>query len=276
MSAVSDTTERLTGMSTTEAISTYVAYTERFTPRTRELYRYVLHRFQDCCMPDRIADLRMEHIEKYLLRVGPSNRTKNAHLTVVKSFTRFVSDRYNLPNPGAKIKMFKEDPPKRRWLTEQEYEKILSACKPNQKRVIQLLATTGLRAGELRNLQLSNISADMKMLRFAGKGRKARAVPLCKTAQQCLQTDSRLNIDFLKSYRYRNGLNQLCRRLSRKSGVSLFGPHALRRLFATSLIQKGVSVYTVSKLLGHADVRTTEIYLNCSGEDLAGVTDVLD
>lgn len=49
--------------------------------------------------------------------------------------------------------------------------------------------------------------------------------------------------------------------------------HALRHTFATWLVQKGVSIYIVSKLLGHADVKTTQIYAHLQTNDLREVVD---
>ena len=56
-----------------------------------------------------------------------------------------------------------------------------------------------------------------------------------------------------------------------------FGSHAIRHFFATELIRKGVSIYKVSRILGHAFVKTTEsIYVHLMPIDLLGITDVLD
>jgi len=52
--------------------------------------------------------------------------------------------------------------------------------------------------------------------------------------------------------------------------------HSLRHTFATWLVQKGVSIYKVSKLLGHADVKTTQIYASLMLDDLQNTVDILD
>lgn len=56
-----------------------------------------------------------------------------------------------------------------------------------------------------------------------------------------------------------------------------FGSHAIRHFFATQLIRKGVSIYKVSKILGHSSVKITEsCYIHLVPVDLLGITDVLD
>lgn len=73
------------------------------------------------------------------------------------------------------------------------------------------------------------------------------------------------------------GSSWLCRRISKNASIIRFGSHALRHYFATQLIRKGVSIYKVSRLLGHSSVQTTEsIYIHLLPLDLLGTTDVLD
>jgi site-specific recombinase XerD len=51
--------------------------------------------------------------------------------------------------------------------------------------------------------------------------------------------------------------------------------HSLRHTFASWLVQKGVSIYEVSKLLGHSDIKTTQIYAHLRGDDLKRAVDLL-
>lgn len=250
-------------------ISNWLRYIElRLTPRTIGHYKMVIWRFAKF-IPDDLGNLTVEHIERYLQSIKGINRTRNAHLTAIKSFGNYLKA-HGLKNPAAEIKMLREDPPKQRWLTVEDIDKILSVCNDAERKIILLLCHTGLRASELQGLYPNNFSNGS--IRLTGKGRKMRVIPLNATAKSVCND----NINFLKSYRKRNALYAMCKRLSIKAGVPTAGPHSFRRFFATSLIQKGVSIYHISKLLGHADVRTTEIYLSCSGDELKGITDVLD
>jgi len=272
---MSTTVQRLARRPAQEAIKSYLRYAGRFTARTQQHYKMVVWRFYKC-MPLYAADLTVEHIELYLDSIKATNRTKNAHLTAIKSFCGYLHDYLDLPNKAAKIKMLPEDPPKRRWLTPEEVDKILAVCNENERKIILLLCHTGLRASELQSLQPNNFNAELTAIRFCGKGRKVRVVPLNSTSLSCITVCNELSLNFLMSYRKRNALYGMCKRLSVKAGAPVAGPHSYRRFFATSLVKKGVSIYHVSKLLGHADVRTTEIYLSCSDDELIGCTDVLD
>lgn len=110
---------------------------------------------------------------------------------------------------------------------------------------------------------------------------KTRIVPLNNICREILQKYKRLvDSELLQiSARYpgSEGASWLCRRISRKTKMPKFGAHAIRHRFATEMIRKGVSIYKVSKILGHSSVKITEqIYIHLVPQDLLGITDILD
>lgn len=268
---------RATRMSTITLVRGWIAKNRlTFTPSTCTTYTGVIWRFADFA-PENIENLTAEHIERYIAYALKklSRRTVDNHIGVIKSFCRWCSENYDIDNPAAKVKQLKYNPPKRRFITPEEYESVLVVCSETESRIIKLLYHTGLRASELQSLQISNIHG--RTIRFAGKGRKERIVPLSKTAFDCIYKNGKPNMNFLESYRYRNALYHLCVRLSKRAGLdSVATPHSYRRFFGNSLIKKGVSIYFVSKMYGHATVQQTEQYLSCSAAELEGVTDCLD
>lgn len=250
------------------AVRRFLRYTQRFSSLTQRHYKDTLWRFFSY-MPPTIENLSPEHIERFLQSLPILNSSKNAHLTPIRSFCKYLEDYYDIPNKAEKVKSFKEEPPKQRFLTEDEYSRILSICKPDEKAVVQLLANTGLRASELCNLTPQNISHDQKYLTIVGKGRKCRTIPLNENCRKIFSSY------FSKSYN-RDSLYYLCKKLSRKAGIPIAGPHSYRHFFATRLIQKGVPIAKVSRILGHSSIKTTEqIYLHWLPHDLLGATDCL-
>ena len=266
-----------------EATTGWLSYNRRYKPRTQIHYRMVIGQFAKFA-PIYAADIKPEHIESYLEHVLEKyiNRTANAHLTALKSFSRWLTEHYDLPNPCLKIKMLDEDPPKVRVLNDQEYQKVLAVCKLKERDVILFLAHTGLRSSEFQHFTWDNISHDRRFIKLIGKGRRLRLIPLNKTCQTILSKVSRkpnsTTMNLVKSYKKRNSLYCLCKKLARHAGIPRFGPHALRHYFSTALYKKGVPVQFISACLGHADTRTTEkIYVHIwPPKDLLGVTDILD
>ena len=270
---------------THQSISAWLRYSQpRRTPRTYSHYAMVIDRFKPYAPLD-MADLTVEHIERYLTKLLTANsrnpgRMANAHLTAIKSFCRWSAERYEVPNPAAKIKMLPEKPPRQRVLTPTEYASVLRICRGLESDAITLLGHTGLRASEFRSLTWANVADDLRSLSITGKGRKHRLIPLNQTCQTCLRKYERSHsttMDFVKSYHARDALYKLCKRLAKRAEINRFGPHAIRHYFATELLRRGVPIAKVSKILGHASIRTTEqIYIHWLPDDLAGATDVLD
>lgn len=268
-----------TRMSTHQLVRRWVARNRQcYAQGTCVLYTRVIWRLAEF-LPENIKNTTAEHLERYIAhcldKEKLSRRTVHNHIGVIKSFFRWASENCDIDNPAAKIKLLKYNPPHRRFISPEEYEKVLAVCSDGESKIIKLLYHTGLRAAELQSLQLSNIHG--RSIRFCGKGRKERVVPLSKTAYNCLHENGKPSIDFLESYRYRNAIYALCARLSKRARLnSVAGPHSYRRFFGNSLRQKGVDIYTISKLYGHASVQQTEQYLLCEPDALMGITDVLD
>lgn len=254
-----------------EAVTKYFQHSKRFTSRTQGHYKNVLTKFVAALPKSFVRIHQLDHkcIEEYLYRMKDrncTNRTQNAHLTPIKSFCRYVSRFYNIENPALKVKMLPEDPPYQRFLTEEEYNKLLKIAPPLARNRLIFLANTGLRASEFAGL--ARIEPSAASVTIIGKGRKRRTVPLNHNTRQILP-------DLVICSK--NALDMQFKRLARRAKIPLFGPHACRHYFATKLLLKGVSMVIVSKLLGHSSVRTTEqCYAHILPEHIANATDVLD
>lgn len=252
-------------------IADFYRHIERFTPRTQGHYRSVIEKFQ-ASLPKsivRVHQLEAAHIQEYLYRMRPrKNRTQNAHLTAIKSFCRFLSERFNTANVSSRIKMLPEDPPNARFLTEPEYRRVLRFAWPLARNRIIFLANTGLRASEFAALKPDALSPQTRHITIVGKGRKRRTIPLNRSARSVIPD---------LAIGSRRALHQQFWKVAHRAGIPPFGPHSLRHYFATQLLLKGVPVKKVSVLLGHKSVATTErIYAHILPTDLAHVTDVLD
>lgn len=261
-------------MSTHQLIGRWGSYIKRhYSANTVLKYKAIIWRFAEFA-PENPQYLTAEHIEMYLdSLIGLSNRSKNSHIACIKSFCRWRADNYELPNP--KIKKLPENPPKQRFLNDEEYNKVLAICTPQERNTLEFLSNTGLRVSEFLSLSEGNISQDKRLLYVVGKGNRQRAVPL---NQKCRDILDSTTIDLLKSKCHcRVALYKLCCRLAVRAAISRFGPHALRHRFATLLMKKNVPLAKISKILGHSSTAITErIYVHWCVSDIVGVTDVLD
>lgn len=229
--------------------------------------------------------LSSESIEAFLdgkYKAGGSRREFNHYRNIISSFCNWRQRRYGIENPANSIPKIKEGRSSPRVLSPEEFKFIVDFVKsPMDKDILRFLAATGVRKEEFRQLTWSCVDPQLKFIRVVGKGDKIRVVPINATVREILLKYKRLpddqHLQIAAKYYGIEGSSWLCRRIHRKTGMKPFGSHAIRHYFATELIRKGVSIYKVSRLLGHASVKTTEsIYIHLMPIDLLGITDVLD
>ena len=109
-----------------------------------------------------------------------------------------------------------------------------------------------------------------------GKGEKERVVYLTEVAAMHLQTylDSREDVGSAlfagkgTSRISKNGIEALLRRLGKTAGVENVHPHRYRRTLATNLLDRGMNIQDVAAILGHADLKTTQIYCYISQQNV--------
>lgn len=136
----------------------------------------------------------------------------------------------------------------------------------------------GLRKQELLNLKYTDVDIEnLTIFVRQGKGNKDRVVPMSYTLAQTLKKyrneRKRLNKtcpEFFASSRENmgftvNGLKKLIDQVRIASGMK-FSAHKLRHTFATLMLEGGCDIYSLSKMMGHSDIKTTTIYLSASAD----------
>ena len=134
----------------------------------------------------------------------------------------------------------------------------------------------GLRKSELLSLQLTDIDLENGTLFVRkGKGCKDRMIPinyaLAQSLKRYLVERKRLNKTCPEFFTSLNrdqgytdsGLKRLVIKMNRATGIN-FGLHSLRHTFATLMLEGGCDIYSLSKMMGHVDIKTTTIYLSAS------------
>jgi integrase/recombinase XerD len=246
-----------------------------------------------------------EHLRDYLSDLagrpggGPAlaGRTVARRLSAVRQFYRFmVSEDRRADDPAAAIDSPKLGRSLPKVLSEADVDLLLAAAarRPGADgvRLVALLETlyaTGLRVTELVGLPLSAIARDGRVLLVRGKGGKERLVPMSDPARAALADYIAIRDRFLvparqarqapflfPSRRSREGhltrqrFAQLLKELAIDAGIDpgRVSPHVLRHAFATHMLNRGADLRSVQKMLGHADISTTQIYTHVLGERL--------
>lgn len=125
--------------------------------------------------------------------------------------------------------------------------------------LISVMAEAGLRISEAISLQASQFDTKRKSIKVTGKGNKERVVYYGDmTAQLFAQMMMRGELDFGENER--NNRYEIWSAIHEHSEAEKCNPHTLRHTFATKMVDSGASIETVSKLLGHESIQTTERY----------------
>lgn len=156
-------------------------------------------------------------------------------------------------------------------LRAEEADKLSQACETTQEKlIIWTLLDTGLRVSELCGLTPQHILWQQKSLRISGKGgpygkkSKKRVVPMSKRVQALLEHYFAINNTWPVGERQ---VQKIVKQIANRARLTqTVTPHILRHTFATLALQKGISLASVQKILGHDRLTTTSIYLNFTDE----------
>lgn len=163
--------------------------------------------------------------------------------------------------------------PKRAWLyrrdpmNREETKRLEDACHPGPERVaIWTMLDTGLRVAELCGLKREQIDFQLDRISLVGKGRKRRVVPVPTRTRELLAHWFAVHESM--PYRPRK-LQRLIKQIAQRAGITRIKvtPHVCRHTFAVRSLQSGVSLASLQRVLGHASLMQTAIYLNISPEE---------
>ncbi len=213
---------------------------------------------------DITGDIPMDHITKtHIIKFKHANIENgvkpvsvNSYLGHIKAALNYAKTNEYIKTVPA-IKMFKLGDKIPRVISEYDIDKILEQArktKPEMYRIIQFALYTGARREEIVLAKYEHIRGGS--IKILGKGKKERIVPLVKYAREILEDQQ---IGKLFSYNHVSTVSNYYRKITREAGVeSRF--HDLRHTAATLMLSKGVDLAVVQKILGHADIKTTQIY----------------
>lgn len=223
-------------------------------------------------------------------------RTVARRLSALRQFYRFlVSEDVREDDPTSTIESPKQGRSLPKTLSEEEVTALIktAAARGTAESVrlvclLELLYATGLRVSELVGLPMSAIGEENQFLMVEGKAGRERMVPLSGPAQDSLREYMDRREQFItgeetakqgkwvfpsktsdSGHLTRQRFAQLLKDLAREARIDedRVSPHILRHAFATHLLSRGADLRSVQKMLGHADIATTQIYTHIIGEN---------
>lgn len=219
----------------------------------------------------------------YLERQGKATTTISRVLASIKSFFHYELNEGKIRrDPAELLKTPKIEKKVPVILTVDEVSRFLqqpdgdSSKEIRDKAMLELLYATGIRVSELISLQVSDINLQVGFI-TCHDGQKERMIPFGKAASQSLKTylehargsllkggDSPwLFTNCSGKPMSRQGFWKIVKYYGEKAGINVdITPHTLRHSFAAHLISGGADIQAVQTMLGHADLATTQVYMN--------------
>lgn len=279
------------------------------TPATLKTYRWILEQMGDALGWDRdpltvTADDLLDVLGTWR-RLSTSSRA--GRISAIRTFYSWISERYKVHNPAANLHRPRRQRPARKRLTRDDVYRLMQAAQTDRdKLIVYILAMTGIRRGDLRNLRWADINLRDKVLIVKlGKGRKGREIPLPDPLVELLRDvagrlqeaggyhpdhyvvpmtidhempthDSRAyHVEPLRQHGEALAYKTL-HRLAQKAGVALpCSPHDLRRYYAGEFLAASPGdLFNLQTVMGHAEIGTTRRYLPDS--DMPRVREAVD
>lgn len=227
----------------------------------------------------RFADLNEQfcnEFREYLLttKSNKSSKTTLSQNSAVSYFNKLKAALKQAYKDGllqydlnTKVEVIKQAETQRNFLTIEELNRLVKTdCQnPLMKRAALFSALTGLRFSDIQKLvwgEVEHIKGNGYFLRFRQKKTKGEEMlPISEQAYQLMGKPAAPEIQVFTGLNYSAYSNKHLYQWIRAAGISKdITFHCFRHTFATLQLSKGTDIYTVSKLLGHRDLKTTQIY----------------
>jgi site-specific recombinase XerD len=248
---------------------------------------------------DSIAAVRRDDIEDYKVwlaaqpRAGGRTITMETHrqrMRTVRAFFERIIE-WDWPDAPARNPVIAGDIPKKpeplpKFLDDRDAARLMAAARastdPRDRLVLELLARTGMRAGELAGLEADAVVliGGAHWLRIPlGKLRNDRYVPLHPDLVDLLTPWTAANLEHIRGCKRlvadhrgpldRHVITRIVRRVARAAGVPGVHPHRLRHTLATQAINRGMRLEAIAALLGHQKMEMTLIYARIANRVVA-------
>lgn len=276
---------------TSEAFLSYCRDERRLSSHTIRAYQLDLLRFQeflgDTVAKEPLAAIDRESLREYQQSLGHLKpRSVGRRMAALRSlFGYAVAERLITTSPFEGLRLrIRVGRPLPRTLSPKVVERFFRVLynqptkspRANRRKeqdiaIVELLFNGGLRVGEVSRLTKGRVDLDSNSIWVHGKGARERLVPIVSNelkealrgCDRSKQPDSEGNDFFLNSRGRRlteDAIRRIVRRLAAKAGIGRVTPHMFRHTFATLLLDRGVDLRVIQRLLGHSSIVTTTIY----------------
>jgi site-specific recombinase XerD len=246
--------------------------------KTIKSYVYYVENFLEFAGKNKLNENTVKNfIQKEINKKDPS--TVSSEISAIKFFfKRVLNKELKLSHP----KRNKHIPD---ILTAKEVKRLIDfTTNIKHKLIIKLLYGCGLRVSELRDLKRSDLNQEEGLIHIKlAKGRKDRFVKIPDSLKEELRNYVKISNSDNLFESQRGGklttstIQKIVQNSAKKAGIKKrVYPHLLRHSFATHLLENGTDLRIIQKLLGHSDIKTTQIYTHISQANIKNIKSPLD
>jgi len=261
-----------------------------YSPSTVRTYCNEFHIFLESLKKHKANELTPSQLQRYILycieKLKLSENTVHSRMNALKFYYEQVLHKekmfFDIPRPKKPLLLPK-------LLNEIEIRKLFNALRNKKHKAMLFTAySAGLRVSEVANLKIADIDSQrMQIFIERAKGKKDRYVNLSPILLDILRNYIKEYVPKPKVYLFESEqtflaypirtIQQIFSNAKNKAGIKKdVGIHSLRHSFATHLLDKGTDIKFIKDLLGHFNIKTTEIYLHVSKEKLVNIISPFD
>jgi site-specific recombinase XerD len=249
-----------------------------FSAHTLRAYGADLQAFSNRFPELSIEDVERTHVRQFLSELKGGRDSVLRKASAVRSLLRFAREEGVLKrDPFAGLVLPKRAERLPKFLSESEMTSALEGsakASPRDRALLELLYSSGLRRSEVCGLNVGDVDFMAGTARVFGKGSKERVVPVGNTALGYLRDylkgrpsrgDSPVFVNARGGRLSGSGLALIVNKWMRASGSHKTAtPHSFRHSFATHLLNAGADIREVQQMLGHKDLKATQVYTHVS------------
>ena len=215
-------------------------------------------------------------------------------VSALKNFFIYLTLHENFKYDFSYFEILKEEEYLPKFVLQEDMNRVLDSLKTDtfieirNKAICELMYATGIRVSELVSLKRDNVSFVNQTIKVNGKGAKERIIPFSEKCSKWLL----LYLEKLKtlekkgnnSYLFitknnkqvtRQEIYILIKETFEEQGIKNVTPHTLRHSFASNLLSQGCPLMIVKTLLGHEDIKTTQIYTHVENKKIKSIYDTI-
>lgn len=275
----------------------YLAVQKRYSPHTVSSYRRDLKAVVAALQQLEVKD--WASVNSFDLRTviasqhgaGLAGRSLARRLSAVRSLFKYLIRNKHLEvNPVIDVPAPKDERGLPETLQIEDIQRLFALNSDKvlllrDRAIFELIYSSGLRLGEVVQLNTDSIDKEPGQVRVLGKGSKTRVLPVGQHALDAIGAWEKRRVELMRAgpqdalFLSQRGtrlsarsVQQRLKTLARKTGIaSNVYPHLLRHSFASHLLESSGDLRAVQELLGHADISTTQVYTHLNFQHLARV-----